>query len=89
MAEIIEKQIENLNTKLCELYPADTEKCIKNTNKSRLRIIFYILFIIFGIYILKMGHDIITNIFSNIVKGFNGFIGLSIIAYGFVSLINI
>ena len=24
MAEIIEKQIENLNNKLCELYPADT-----------------------------------------------------------------
>ena len=36
-----------------------------------------------------MGPDIITNIVSNIIKGFNGFIGLSIIAYGFVSLINI
>lgn len=89
MAELIEKQIENLNHKLCELYPSDTEKCKKNTNKSRLHIVIYIIMIIFGIVILKMGPDIITNIVSNVIKGFNGFIGLTFIAFGVISLINI
>jgi len=84
-----EYSIKKIHDKLCDLFPDDKEKCEKNINNSKLKIMFYISVIIIGVIVLKKGPAIINEIVGTIVKGLGNLIGLPLIAYGTVSLLNV
>lgn len=86
MADIVDKSIDKVNEKLCDLYP-DTEECRKKLPVKKIKIVLYITLIILGIFILKNGTKIIEKAIILFIKKFSKLIGMLLIAYGTVSLL--
>ena len=74
-----------INDKVCNFYPGDPNKCIKNFPITKIKILASIVLIIIGILIIIKSPEFIVNFVEFIFKKFSKLLGIIFIVSGIVS----